>query len=82
MGVVTGKLFSIKRSDVKLGFPQKKGTKMDLLISKFINDVIKSKVLGFKVTHLPDRSLLESGLFSVKPDHHLFKRPPMLIAER
>ena len=80
MGVLTEKFFSIRRIDVKLGFPQKKATKLDLLIS--INEVIKPKVLGFKLTQLPERSWLESVLYSVKPDHHLFKRPPMLIEER
>jgi hypothetical protein len=32
MGVLCGKFFSIKRIDIKLGFPQKKASKLDLLI--------------------------------------------------
>ena len=60
--------------------PKKKATKIDLMI--FLSEVIAPMELGFKITQLPERIWLENVLFSVKQDHKLFKRPPMLIPER
>jgi hypothetical protein len=80
LGVLTGKFFSLKRDQVKIPFPTKKASKLDIL--RHITDAIKPKELGLKITHLPNRSWMETVLFTVKPDHSLFKKPAMIIPER
>lgn len=80
MGVLTGKFFSIKRDDIRKGFPTKKASKIDLL--QYITDAVKPTQLGLKITHLPNREWMETVLYSVKKDHPLFKKPALMIPER
>ena len=80
LGVLKGEYFSLKRSDVKFCFPLKKASKLDLC--QYLTEAIHPNRLGFKLTHLPNRQWLENCLFTIKPDHPLFKKPEMPIKER
>lgn len=80
MGVLTGKFYSIKRDEIRIGYPTKKASKLDLV--QYIAEAIKPKELGLKITHLPDRKWMETVLYSVKRDHPIFKKPELLIPER
>lgn len=80
LGVLTGKYFSIPRERVRIGFVLVKASKIDLY--GMLQTHLIGKDLGFKITQLPDREWLESVLFSLDPNHKIFKKPEALIPER
>lgn len=77
-GVLTNKFFSMKRSDIRTGYPLKKYTKIDLY--DYLTTEVK-KDLGFSITQMPNRVWMETILFSIKPDHKIFKVPELIIPE-
>ena len=80
MGVLTGKFYSIKRADIRIGYPTKKASKLDLV--QYITEAIKPRELGLKITHLPDRKWMETVLYTERRDHEIFSKPKLLIPEK
>jgi hypothetical protein len=70
-GIITGRIFAIKQDKIKPCRVIKKCTALDLF--DIMKNLIRDLPLGFDETNMPDKEWMEKVIFSLSPDHAIFK---------
>ena len=70
-GVIIGKYWSIKISDLK--FPKKiRKTRTKRMLVEILQKEVKNQNLGFDAEHYPDKKWLNTVIFALNPFHEIF----------
>ena len=71
LDIFTKKIFSIRRKEVRIGFAFKKLSKAKLI--DILEPLANSKPIGFDELSPPDRTWLINCIYTLKPEHSIFK---------